>query len=365
MPRRTMLAVLSATILVALPGVGSDVASATKSGELDHSTEEDMRATLAHSPHVVGLSNASDGSAIVRIYSDATPHADSERALAERLGMDILSSKYTASQLDDLKTRAIRSAQGLEEGEFFGTYYDAVDDSFQIHGKVSSGRLASLEPDEYKYVEMEGGRDGRLVDSSPYRGGARMRPNAPSVAGNCTTAFAVTISGVRRMITAGHCGPNGAFYYNGSGTTRPLGNVVRSPHYPLYDVAYLTGYSYRGAIYTGSSVDIPKAVVHAGDAGLGGNYCVSGSYNKEICGLTVNSMDDALCDTAGCSEALRYTFTGTARTALGDSGAPFYANYGTTQVGIRGVHIGRIGSTGYATKWSIVQGLWSAAIVTS
>lgn len=364
MKRSLVLAALGALLLAALPGVAVDDATASTTQQIGYSTEEQLRVALGQSPHVIGLTTASDGSETIRVFADA-PDTHIERTIAEELGITVLISQYTSSELSDLKERATLSAQSLKDGEVFATHYDAERDAFQIHGSVSSGTLSHLAAGEYEYVEMAGGRDSRLVDSSPFRGGARMRPNSPTIADECTTGFAVTIGGTRRMVTAAHCGPSGAFYYNGSGTTRPLGNLTRSSNYPLYDAGYLSGYAYRGAIYTGGSLGTSKGVVHAGDAGLGGNYCVSGSFTYEICGLSVQHMNDAFCDAQGCSDALRYAFTGTKRTSAGDSGAPFYANYGSTQVGVRGIHIGRIGSAGYVTKWSVIKNLWAATIVTS
>jgi hypothetical protein len=135
--------------------------------------------------------------------------------------------------------------------------------------------------------------------------------------------------------------------------------LSRFSNYPQLDTALLSGSGYSSYVFVGGSVGSARPVRGAGDVGFEGNYCVSGARTYESCGKEVEKINDSLCDSVGCSEAIRYS---PASTADGDSGAPFYAYYSSGAVAIRGSHIGQLNGKGYATKWSNIAAGHNATI---
>jgi len=249
--------------------------------------------------------------------------------------------------------------------EPYGAYFDPSLGQVVIEASDPPDVFAAV-VDKYpgKVIYREGvggGRDSRSSDASPHKGGAKI-VHVPTGT-NCTSGFTVKTFGIVRMVTAGHCYANLNMPIVSPGNGSSFGQVVARAPFPARDLELLGGATYIGRIYVGDLTGAVVNVIGAGNPVVGAQgYCVSGSWTAEHCGQTVTSLNGQLCDQAGCTNGL-VVYSGGGLTGGGDSGAPFYLPT-PNGVLIRGVHIGRINSM-YAEKWSRLQDLWGALIVTS
>jgi hypothetical protein len=201
----------------------------------------------------------------------------------------------------------------------------------------------------------------RRSDTSPFWGGAGVTMT-PGVFW-CSTGYAVQNgSGVRSMVTAGHCFSNGTNVFTENGGIA-MGSVSGNG-LPSQDMELIGGQSYAGRHYTGG-VDstTSNAVVGAGDSFPGfADYCHSGRTTGENCGHTSISNDALVCTSSGCKSPVT-SFNGGVSPQGGDSGSPFYVKSGTDSW-IRGHVIAGDGVTSYAEKWSRVAARFGVTIVT-
>jgi len=304
-----------------------------------------------------------DGPAVIRVFADqeregrAVVSQRSARSSTSTEGVSVEPSRYTAAQLAELSDAV--DGITIPAGAAIGAAYEAADDMYVLRGDVDPAVVAAAMPNlPYEYVAgQQGGRDSRTNDTAPHAGGASIKSGSTT----CTAAFAVKVSGAKRMVTAGHCGAIGASFQSQTGGNS-FGSVTHRASFPTYDLELLSGSTYRKKIYTSSTAT--TKVESAGDPGVGSTYCFSGATSGVQCSATVTSKSGKLCDSAGCTQPV-IAFTGSTPSG-GDSGAPFYANStsgGTATVLVRGVVIGHAGSVGYAELWSRVVDRFGATIV--
>lgn len=147
------------------------------------------------------------------------------------------------------------------------------------------------------------------------------------------------------MATAGHCGPNGAHWYQGyrdpadgrvyvSGS---MGNTYAS-HYGggAIDAAMISGSSYAPSIWTSSTSSLPIAGQAA--VGHGTSVCTGGSFTGFVCGGTVDLVDicvnytdgNTVCGQDRANAAYRLVQSG-------DSGGPTVVNNGGSSASMAGI----------------------------
>lgn len=180
-------------------------------------------------------------------------------------------------------------------------------------------------------------RGTRLADTPTpgHWGGARITSSKFS----CTAGFTVKrrVNGARASLTAGHCGSNGDSFSSGQYS---YGTMAAESGFPDYDQALLTGSTYAPSIWTdgpGDTEDV-RVVTGAADPAVGQSICVSGSYLKSLCGLTVKSTSSTFCDAGGCTTYLSKADKGTSVIMIhGDSGGPFYTKPAADSATVRGI----------------------------
>ncbi|MEQ1530377.1 MAG: hypothetical protein ABL925_13765 [Methylococcales bacterium] len=151
---------------------------------------------------------------------------------------------------------------------------------------------------------------------------------APTSAGspNCTSGFAaITSSGVRGVLTAGHCDPN-IYYAKGDGT------VWRN--IPFFKEAYSGSYDVQ--FHTASAFTVSNRVLGEPTARVTGSFdanqqeigyvaCKYGMITGKTCGKTTTLTDTHFKFPAGPKTYIRVTCSaGVSCAKRGDSGAPVY-----------------------------------------
>lgn len=216
-------------------------------------------------------------------------------------------------------------------------------------GERVSGLLGADVRVEHK-PEMKRLSGGRLVDNSPFFGGARLRIVEAS---QCTSGFSATVNGTTRtgMVTAGHCFPEGFGSDALNGDSSAFYGRVSNFYFPDPDLALLTdpnnNRTYTNRIYTDPGSPTTRTVDNK-TLGTAGNYCVSGSFTGARCGL-VYERTGTYCDPDNlCTYSVVYAShpEGVNVVQGGDSGAPAYGRTGptTTSAQARGVLIAGGGS---------------------
>lgn len=292
---------------------------------------------------------------VVRVYRDpAAQLAAKEVAADDSTDAVTVTSRYTEGQIERLHA-AVEDIE-IPMGKMVGAGYDAKSDMFQVQGSVTPAAVAAALGGvgiyEYEYFPDAAGRDSRAADPAPHAGGATIRSSSVT----CTSGVAVRASGATRMVTAGHCGSIGTSFSAGGYSH---GSITHKATFPRYDLAMLSGSTYKGQIYT-SSTGVTK-VAAAANPGVGSMYCFSGTTSGVRCDATIDMMTGRMCDGNGCTEpVIRYTGT---VSSGGDSGGPFYAT-GTAGVHIRGIVIGHAGQYGFAEPWGRIADRFGATIVT-
>jgi hypothetical protein len=192
-------------------------------------------------------------------------------------------------------------------------------------------------------------------DIPPHWGGAWIQPNSGQPGLLCTSGWAMkTASGVRRMVTAGHCFPNGA------GTN--MGTAGRgSDAYPGIDVARVSGKTYQGYIYA-DGANGERRVNDGNNPVLGSSYCITGRSSGFKCGFVAQQSGITACyNPEGCTYNLYGARTSDNRVfQKGDSGGPFFIKGGSLTVGIRGINVARQSDI-FGNWTSLVQGYHTIA----
>ncbi len=120
-------------------------------------------------------------------------------------------------------------------------------------------------------------------DSPPYWGGARWN--------GCTTGFAISIGGVSKMLSAGHCAANGNTARDGGGDV--MGTVSGDSN--AYDRLYINtssaGQVYNGGVGTG---EFSNPVIGASSNRVGDYVCTSGAYSGTRCNIQVTAINQTI-----------------------------------------------------------------------
>jgi len=187
-------------------------------------------------------------------------------------------------------------------------------------------------------------------DIAPHWGGAWVQPNSGQPGLLCTSGWAMkTASGVRSMVTAGHCFPN-------SSKTNMGTSSRGSDAYPAIDVARLTGKTYQGYIYA-DGANGERRVNDGNNPVLGSSYCITGRGSGFKCGFVAQQSGITACYLPeGCTRNLFGARTSDNRVVQqGDSGGPFFIKGGSLTVGIRGINVARQSDI-FGNWTSLVQG---------
>jgi len=127
----------------------------------------------------------------------------------------------------------------------------------------------------------------RQNDSPPYFGGAFWKHTTPQGTGYCTNGFAVLQNGVKKMLTAGHCGTDGETAKDGGGQVMGLLEGDNNPKDLLLIGTASAGWTYVGA-YTSS---VAKKVIGGASSVAGMFVCTSGANSGDHCGLKITGVN--------------------------------------------------------------------------
>lgn len=175
----------------------------------------------------------------------------------------------------------------------------------------------------------------RRDDASPYKGGARWN--------GCSTGFAISIKGAKKMLSAGHCGSNGQTARDGGGQTMGTISGDSNPFDRLYINTSSQGRVYNGAVnLDGSSPanEFSNRVIGATQSFVGNFICSSGAYSGTRCNSRVVATNQTIntgyliFETVRAEQQDRQAAIGN-----GDSGGPSFAVASdNTKVIAKGTH---------------------------
>ncbi len=155
----------------------------------------------------------------------------------------------------------------------------------------------------------------RLNDWAPYWGGARWD--------GCSTGFAISIGGNRKMLSAGHCSSNARLVYDGGGDFMGTVSGDNNSRDTLYINTYSGGRIYDGGVGTG---EFSKPVVGASRSYVGHWLCTSGAYSGARCNIRVRATNQTIYAgyyIYGLVRAEQVNYTNAA--GQGDSGGPVFS----------------------------------------
>lgn len=285
-----------------------------------------------------------------------------ERRLNPRIAPDlhqwveVIPSCNSSQALSQAWRTTTLDASILEDGGA-GRYFDVATEQIVIEGLPAEAReiIAQRRGAEHvRFDELDpASRASRVDDSSPYKGGLRIK-NATY--GSCSGGFTVIRNGTstRAMVTAGHCSPNGITWRNGPAND-PVGVSAARSNYPDYDQMLLVNQSYSPKIFTNGNDTIDqRTVTNAADPAVGQGICSTGSFSHSMCGWTVRSVSAEYCDDAGCTtHVIRANKSDGSHLQGGDSGSPVYTRPASNAANIRGIVIaGTTSGTGNRVFWA-------------
>jgi hypothetical protein len=305
-------------------------------------------------------------------YADGKPDSNGKQAGTSRIAPDeavgkaaLAVSPAVAQASVSIQSRIVDFVQVHGTKYTWGSFANPVTGKVVVETDAPSEVVSSLVSTFGGMVELRkttiSDNFSRRSDTPPFWGGAGVT-HLPGTFW-CSTGYAVQNgSGVRSMVTAGHCFANGTTVFSENGGL--VMGTVSGNGLPSQDMELIGGQSYAGRHYTGGvDSSTSNAVVGAGDSFPGfADYCHSGRTTGENCGHTSLSNDALVCTSSGCKSPVT-SFNGGVSPQGGDSGSPFYVKSGTDSW-IRGHVIAGDGVTSYAEKWSRVAARYGVAIVT-
>lgn len=284
-----------------------------------------------------GVRITGEGSLVVAMPSGAgvTARQDAVRLELSKAAVDAATSvtfstvRYSRAELDATKERLVGVlAEGRYPGLMTGVGEDASQGVVVVYTIADSDAvrvaLKSQYGDAITFRQMNPllpSEADRNRDSEAHFGGAGFflwNTNHTAHIGFCSTAFPVDISGVRYMLTAGHCLPSAGNYLHGwatafTSTTQPaptywfgtkhtttMGGdetTLRDSNQDRFgDWALLRSSTYFPAVYTCPNVTGTCTSATLGAAaftvpGLGSQVCTSGRRTGQLCRQFVVDSD--------------------------------------------------------------------------
>lgn len=376
-PRRSLLLTASAGLAVLSLAVPSALAETSKGGGSPAATGERSALAIDAAAQRAGAFASSVG-ALGSFYDEsrsqhvvvmpqgvaASPAAAAKAVKAAvRIEERAVARSTVEAFQDSVAARAFHSAA---QSYTYASYFDLVGGKLVLETNapddVIAPLLAGTPPAAVTVRQGVALEDfSRRADTQPFWGGSSIK----SGNGICSSGFVVRKSnGTRYLTTAGHCWAVGSTVRTTDGNL-VVGTVAQRAPISSRDMELIGGKSYGTHIFVGgTNSSTGKKVIGAGDPVVNfTGYCRSGQTTGERCGSKVVSVTANFCPTSGCKRNV-IAYTGGTLSQNGDSGAPYYLPSGSSNVYIRGMHIGIGGSTMYAEKWSTIASTLAVTIVT-
>ncbi|MGW6933305.1 hypothetical protein ACWGE0_24835 [Lentzea sp. NPDC054927] len=254
-------------------------------------------------------------------------------AKAQGLTVKVHSARYSQAELKAEASRIVKSNPAIQS---IAAKYDGSGLAVK---QAATGFSAKSAVPSSVAVEVETGAvelaASRLVDSSPYKGGAYIVNRRDGVAqGSCSSGYTVVdnATGADKLLTAAHCGALGTSYTNGAG--EPVGQITSRSVASDSEIISLVGTGTGQArVWIGDSIQTESNQygldVIGSSATIAGDWlCDSGSYSGTICDIRAMNVGLTVCLTNfGCVnnsvEALHQG--GYSAGGNGDSGGPIFS----------------------------------------
>ena len=300
---------------------------------------EDVRANPLSGYSTIALGERS----VILRWKGALPRgvdAAVERARQD-VAVEVVAAKHTDAQLHAKVALIQQATKKLAGGAPFAVSIPAQGDKVRVEvesdviAKVKTGLPVLDLPVEVTYGDVPKPA-GRVNDTAPFYGGARLRNN--STGDSCTSGFAVSnwSGSGSYLVTAGHCGWPGAGFSNGD-WSQPIGSATQEHVY--YDLLLIPTSS-AGYVFSGwSGMTRATKVNHWNYVYANEWVCTSGSFTEQKCGVQVDGVG-GYCGYASynvyeCYGEMFFAYQRDGQRAVqgGDSGGPVY-NYNYTAKGI-------------------------------
>ncbi|MCF2526291.1 S1 family peptidase [Yinghuangia soli] len=325
---------------------------------------------------------------------------DKRTSRAKGIGAEARTVSRSLGALERIKDEAITiGTVGVPDaGSVFRTQVDAENNRVIIDVEQASDAFLTAVAKRYGpdavavRVNGPGSRphfQSRLSEGPDYfGGGARLTMHGNVGSGHCTSGIPWEAGTSTYLITAGHCGLDGAWVSTPTGLFGAVYSDTGENWAPGFGTVFFPGqtdfrgdiamitisssgpaagyYIYRGAVDSDSTAVVTARAPSRSTAGR--PYCTGGSFSGELCGWTVQNNGVNFADIGG--QVARNMVYGTKTGACargGDSGAPVYqvrANGTITMLGVHSAHAGngtqadpcREYFTDYWDVWSALPG---------
>lgn len=278
-------------------------------------------------------------------------------------------SRFTRDQIDQSIATLTESIGSAKADAAF--YYDPATDSILLGINLAASPSVSI-PQTTVPITLSDGDVGdayyRENMPAPFRGGGTIYDVGLR---RCTSGIpAYNASGTPGYFTAAHCFSLSSWVFASSSLAggSNTGKVSHRYGTAAVDAEFVSGKTYTGRIYTGTSLSISKPIVgtYFPAAGVGNRLCFSGSTTGVQCGNSLITYSGSFCGDTGCNSDL-LALRGGVATEPGDSGGPVYANFADTgKVSgiVRGYYDPFIGeSTTFAVDWRKIANTYAATLM--
>lgn len=246
--------------------------------------EKAERIVATRDDSFAGIAVAPERNALT-VYWKGTPSADAtaamEKARSDGDTVDLQPAEYSEAEL---------MAEGNKIAEQDGVTAVApkVDGSGLLVSMLPGALPLLFTPVPITTDVSEPVAASRLDDSSPYWGGARWRLVG---SGQCSSGFAISINGAKKMLSAGHCGDNGQTAADGGGQI--MGTIAgdNNSRDRLYINTNSAGRIYNGGVGSG---EFSNPVIGASRSFVGDFVCSSGSYSGTRCNNRVVATNQTI-----------------------------------------------------------------------
>lgn len=242
------------------------------------------RILAARDDNFTGIEVSAERRALTVFWKGGQPASAAAAIAAARTDgdqVDVVAAHYSEAEL-------LTESARLAEEDGVSAVVPKVDGSGLLVSVLPGHVGLILSPIPVSTDEANPALASRKDDSSPYRGGSRWN--------GCSTGFAMSLNGTRKMLSAGHCGKNGDVAKDGGGQT--MGTVSGDSN--SFDRLYINTNS-QGRIYNGtvnpdgtSSNEYTNPVIGATPSFVGDYVCSSGAYSGTRCGSQVKAVNQTI-----------------------------------------------------------------------
>jgi hypothetical protein len=277
-------------------------------------------------------------------------------------------SPFNAAGIARVQSRVDALFASSEPGETYLAYFDPKVGKVVVHTSANEAELADRLGNDWAMINYEPGGPRalgtRYSDTTPFWGGAEYIDQNGDF---CTLGFTVTLGGVEKMVTAGHCIASNGWGVWSPGSLQTIGTYGSRHCSGGQDGALITGEDYSPRIYVGgASSSTGDLVKGAGNPFAGVDYWWSGAITNENPTTVISTTGSGSSECGNLTGLAIFQNTEKEHCAAlnGDSGSPLYLKSGTSLY-VRGLVIGKSGdlSVCNAEKWTVVASFLGGLVI--